>query len=540
MGRFRIFAVALVVVIAPSGCAWVARVGVSTAGVQPSGAASSAGTDVSPNGRYIVFTSDAANLVAGDLNGAADVFLRDNQTGVTERVSIADNEAEADLGGYQGLVSADGRYVAFSSDAVNLVTGDSNASTDVFLRDRQAGTTIRVSVRNGGGQSDGPSYLSSMTPDAKIIVFASDAENLIGTTAVPLDQNFSTDVYIRDRTTATAKTQRISVATDGSEGDLNSFGGSISDDGRYIAFMSNASNFDPNDSGIFTDVFVRDRNSAAPVTTRVTGLPGLGEADADSSNVVISGDGKVVVFDTDAGNLLAVSDDNLTTDVYAQTLATGVFERISVATDGGDSNDFSFLAGISDDSRFVLFQSGAKNLIPGTLTAASNSFVRDRTTGSTVLGATTQQQTEPSDPNPNLAGSSPNAISGDGRYVLFTSTAGNVIATGDANSSVADVFLRSNPVPYIFSASPSTLTQGTTSTISFFGSGLHPGSLVVMGGGITVNTVTFVDQSRIDINVTLAPDAELGPHTPYVFDAGTGAGPLTGGVTFFPALFSVV
>jgi|GEM_PF-6416297 Bacterial Ig-like domain (DUF1927)./WD40-like Beta Propeller Repeat. len=539
MGRFRKVGVALGVVLATSGCAWVGRVGVSTAGVQPGGGAS-AGTDVSPNGRYIVFTSDAANLVPGDLNGSSDVFWRDNQTGVTERVSVANNGSEAALGGYQGLVSADGRYVAFSSDSEDIVTGDTNASTDVFLRDRLAGTTIRVSVKNAGGQADGPSYLSSMTPDTKIIVFASDAENLIGTTAAPLDQNFSTDVYIRDRTTATAKTQRISVATDGTEGDLDSFGGSISDDGRYIAFMSNSSNFDINDSGIFTDVFVRDRNIAAPSTTRITALPSGDEADADSSNVVISGDGTVVAFDTDAGNLVATPDGNLTTDVYAATLATGVIERVSVSTTGGDTNDFSFVAGISDDARFVLFQSGAKNLMPYTLAATSNSFVRDRTTGATALGASTQGQHEPSDPDPGLAGSSPNAISGDGRYVLFTSTASDVMSAGDSNGTNADVFLRSNPVPFVFVASPSTVTRGTTVTISLIGSGLHTGSLVVIGGGVTVNNVTFVNQSRLDVNVTVAADAELGARTPYVFDAGTGAGPFTGGLTFFPSLFSVV
>lgn len=534
MSRFRIAIVAVAVVIATSGCAWIARVGVSTAGVQPSGG-STTGTDVSADGRFVVFTSDATNLVPGDLNNAADVFLRDNKTGVTERVSIADNEAEGGLGGYQGLVSADGRYVGFTSDSTNLVTGDTNASTDVFVRDRQLATTTRVSLRNGGGQSDGSSFLTAMTPDAKVFVFDSDAELLIGVN----DQNFSTDVYVRDRSTATAKTQRISVATDGTEGDLDSYGGSISNDGRFVAFMSNASNFDPNDSGVFTDVFVHDRNALAPVTTRVTGM-GLDEADADSQSAAISGDGKVVAFDTDAANLIDPPDGNLTTDVYAKTLATGVYERISVSRDGGDSNNYSFLTGISDDSRFVLFQSGATNLVPGTLNASSNSFVRDRTTGAAYLGATTQRQGEPSDPNPGLAGSSPNAISGDGRYVLFTSTASDVLSSGDANGTVADVYLRSNPVPYIFVASPSTLSRGATVTVTLTGSGLHAGSLVVMGGGITTNSVTFVDQSRIDVNVTVAPDAELGPRTPYVFDPGTGAGPLTGGATFFPALLSVV
>lgn len=530
MRRVRSFGVVLAVVLATGGCAWVGRVGVSTSGAQPTSGVTT-GTDVSPTGRYVVFTSEATNLVTGDTNNSADVFLRDSQTGVTERVSIADNEAEAQVGGYGGLVSSDGRYVAFSSDSENLVTLDTNLSTDVFLRDRVAGTTIRVS--RGGTEGNGPSYLQSMTPDARYIVFASDADNLIGTA----DQNFSTDVFLRDRTLA--KTERVSVATDGTEGDLDSSGGSISDDGRYVTFISNASNFDPNDSGIYADVFVRDRNVAAPLTTRLTALPNGDEADADSSNALISGDGRVVAFDTDAGNLLSQPDDNVTTDVYARVLATGVTERISTGLGNTDSTDFSFVAGISDDARFVLFQSGASNLISTKLTSVSNSFVRDRSSGSTVLGATSDGQGEPSDPNVANGGSFPNAISGDGRYVLFSSNATDVIRAGDTNGNVTDVFLRSNPVPYLFLATPSTVARGATITMSLSGSGLHAGPLVLMGDGVTVNSVTAVSESKLNVNITVAANAPVGPRTPIVIDAGTGAGAFTGGNTFYPGLYSV-
>ena len=530
MRRVRSFGVVLVAILATSGCAWVGRVGVSTSGAQPTSGATT-GTDISPTGRYVVFTSEASNLVTGDLNGAADVFWRDNQTGVTERVSIADNEAEAPLGGYGGLVSADGRYVAFSSDSANLVALDTNMSTDVFVRDRVAGTTARVS--RGAAEGNGPSYLQSMTPDARFIVFTSDADNLVGTA----DQNFSTDVFLRDRTLA--KTERVSVATDGTEGDLDSSGGSISDDGRYVTFISNASNFDPNDSGIWADVFVRDRLASVPVTTRITALPNADEADADSSNAVISGDGRVVAFDTDAGNLLSQPDNNLTTDVYAKVLATGVTERISTGMGNTDSNNFSFVAGISDDARFVLFQSGASNLISSSLKSVSNSFVRDRSSGSTVLGATSDAQSEPSDPNVANGGSFPNAISGDGRYVLFSSNATDVIRAGDTNGNVTDVFLRSNPVPYLFLATPSTVARGTTVTMSLFGSGLHAGPLVLMGDGVTVNSVTAVSESQLNVNITVAANAPVGPRTPVVIDAGTGAGAFTGGNTFFPGLYSV-
>lgn len=531
MGRMRILGVAVAVVVATGGCAWVGRVGLSSTGAQPGGGTST-GTDVSPNGRFVVFSSDAANLVPNDTNNSADVFLRDNQLNTTERVSLGTAGVQGDAGGFQGLVSADGRYVAFSSDSTNLVVSDTNASTDVFLRDRQLATTTRVSVRTAGGQSDGASFLQSMTPDATLIVFASDATNLIGT----VDQNFSTDIYLRDRTAN--KTTRVSVATDGTEGDSDSSVASISDNGRFVAFISNASTFDPNDSGVFADVFLRDRTAAT--TTRLTAFPDTTEADGDSSNVAISGDGSTVVFDSDATNLVTPADGNGTTDVYAVTVATGTIERISANASGGDASNFSFLAGVSDNGRFVAFQSAAKNLIPMPLVAQVDSFVRDRSSGSIALVGKTQAQGEPSNPDPVLAGSSPNAISGDGRYVLFTSSATDVLGAPDTNGTVADVFLGSNPVPYLFLATPSTVARGTTTTISLQGSGLHAGSLVLMGDGVTVNSVTPVSESRLDVNVTVAFDAAVGPRMPFVVDNGTGAGAFTGGLTFFPGLYSVI
>ena len=530
MRRIRTGGLALVVVIATSGCAWVGRVGVSTAGNQPGGG-SIVATDLSPDGRYAVFTSSATNLVANDTNNATDVFLHDNQAKTTERISITDAEAQSALGGYQGLVSANGRYVAFASDSEDLIIGDTNLSTDGFVRDRQLGTTVRVSRRNGGGQGNGASYLQAMTPDGRFILFASDADNLIGL----LDQNFSTDVYLRD-TFGLGTTTRVSVATDGTEGDLDSFGGSISDDGRYVAFVSNASNFDINDSGIYTDVFVRDR--IAVTTTRITGFADGTEGDLDSTNVVISGNGAVVAFDSDASNLVATPDTNQTSDVYAAPVAGGTIERISVNNTGGDSDNYSFVTGLSDNGRFVLFQSGATNLANLAVTAFSNSYLRDRTAGSTALAGTTSRMGEPSSLDPAVAGSTPGAISGDGRYIAFTSSASDVTPT-DTNGTVPDLYQRSNPVPFLLFASPTTIARGASGTISLHGASLHPGSLVLMGDGVAVTGTTFVSDTQVDVAVTVAADAEVGPHMPFIVDNGTGAGALTGGLAFLPGAFSV-
>lgn len=536
MNRVRSVAAFAALAVATSGCAWVGRVGVAADGAQP-GSGSTMATDVSPTGRYVVFTSDAENLVANDTNGSADVFLRDTKNGTTERVSLANSGGQAELGGYGGLVSADGRYVAFNSDSSNLLaTADANDSTDVFLRDRTLKTTVRISTRNAGGESDGSSYLQSMTPDANFIVFDSDATNLYGIT----DQNFSVDVYVRDR--AGSSTRRVSVATDGTEGDLDSYGGSISDDGRYVAFVSDDSGYlDPNDSGVFTDVFLRDRS--LNTTTRLTVLADGEEADFDSNDVRISGDGKVVVFNSDAANLDA-EDDGFATDVYAKVLGTTGFERISVAPAGSadpNPDDYAFVTGVSANGRYVLFQSGASNLLADPTSAMSNSFVRDRTTGTTVLAGLSSQQTEPVGADAQRSGSIPNAISDDGRYLVYSSSATDVLGPGsDSNGDVEDVFMRSNPVPFIFAVTPASLARGATGNVNLIGSNLvATGALITFGDGVTVNSVVSSSATQITVSVTVAANAAPGPRTPLIVQSGTGGPSFSGGLAFLPQAFTV-
>ncbi len=514
--------VALVVVL--TGCAWVGRDGVGSSGSQS--ASPVFGTAVSTSGRFVVFSSDGSDLVGGDGNGSVDVFLRDNQNSTTERVSLGTN-GEGNAGGYGGLVSSDGRYVAFSSDSTNLISGDTNAATDVFVRDRTAGTTTRVSVTLGT-PGDGGSYLQSMSSDGRYVVFESDASNLVGG-----DSNGATDIFVRD--TMSATTTRVSVASNGTEGDQGSFDGSISNDGRYVVFTSDARTLDPTDSGLHLDVFVRDRT--AGTTSRLSVFSGR-EGNGDAFDPHISGDGSVVAFDSDASNLTSPPDTSGNSDVFVDVLSSRVIQRISTSTAGGNSNGDSFNAGLSGDGRFVVFESSATNLVSATLTAPQNSFVRDRTSGATALAGLTQQQGEPTNPTASLGGSQVNGISGDGRYILYTSTATDVVGA-DANGSLADVLLRSNPIPLIFSASPSSIARGTTGVVALRGTNLHPNSTVLMGDGVTVNAVTYINSGEIDVNVTVAPTAAPGPRMPFVLDSGTGAGPFTGGLAFFPNLITV-
>jgi Tol biopolymer transport system component len=208
---------------------------------------------ISADGRYVVLTSSASNLVAGDTNGSTDVFVRDRLSGTTERVSVDSSGAQANKGSDWGMISLNGRYVAFGSYASNLVPGDTNGKVDAFVRDRQTGTTERLSLDSGGMQADGDSNKPVLTPDGRFAAFQSMASNLVAG-----DTNGKSDIFVRDRQLGT--TQRVSVDSNGGQGNAESGfqGPSISLDGRYVAFDSRAE-LDPADTNDYDDIYVRDR-----------------------------------------------------------------------------------------------------------------------------------------------------------------------------------------------------------------------------------------------------------------------------------------
>jgi len=165
------------------------RLSVSSAGTQ--GNDSSLAPSISADGRYVVFESDASNLVPGDTNGRYDIFLRDRQTGTTTRLNVSSTGTQGNGVSGRPSISADGRYVAFNSDASNLVPGDTNGRNDIFLRDRQTGTTTRLSVSSTGVQGDGHSYDPFISADGRYVAFNSHA-----TTLVPGDTNGKQDIFL--------------------------------------------------------------------------------------------------------------------------------------------------------------------------------------------------------------------------------------------------------------------------------------------------------------------------------------------------------
>ncbi len=282
-----------------------------------------------------------------------------------QRVSVADDGTQANGGTYHPSLSADGRFVAFSSHASNLVPGDTNNSNDVFLFDRRTETLERVSVADDGTQGNSDSRRPSLSADGRFVAFASAASNL-----VPGDTNNATDVFVFDRQSRTI--ERISVADDGTQGNGDSTAPSLSDDGRFVAFESNASNLVHGDTIERSDVFVFDRQtrSIEQVSVADDGTQGNGHSGSPS----LSADGRFVAFRSLASNLVP-GDTNENWDVFVYDRQAGKIERVSLTADATEGNAPSNQASLSADGRFLAFASHASNLVPGDTNGTMDVFV---------------------------------------------------------------------------------------------------------------------------------------------------------------------
>jgi Tol biopolymer transport system component len=399
------------------------RVSVDSAGGE--GDHDSTYTFIAANGRIVAFTSDATNLVAADTNGAGDVFVHDRTTGTTERVSVDSSGVEANGFNYVTSISADGRIVAFTSDATNLVALDLNHVFDCFLHDRTTGSTERVSVGASGQEGNGSSGWASLSANGGSVAFTSLAANL-----VTGDVNFAWDVFVRDRIGGT--TRRMSVDSSGAEGNGASLLAALSADGNVVAFESSASNLVASDNNGMRDLFVHDRTTG--VTERVSVDSSGAEGDDDSGYFApsLSADGRIVAFVSTATNLVA-NDTNGFLDVFVHDRTTGITERVSVDSSGAEGDDDSSYPVLSADGRLVAFQSGATNLVANDTNATTDIFVHDRATGVTERVSV------------DSAGAEEDSYSGgpsltpDGTLVAFYSTASNLVAN-DSNGST-DVFV---------------------------------------------------------------------------------------------------
>lgn len=415
---------------------------------------------ISADGRYMAFQSDATNLVAGPASGFADIYVRDTclsaPTGCTPttiRASVAADGSLANGNSRSAAISADGRYVAFDSSATNLVPNDTNGPflADVFVRDTCVGapvgcmtTTTRVSVASDGTEANNDSRGASISADGRFVAFSSGATNLIVGDTNPAG------VAVRDSCAnaapgCTPSTFRAAVASDGTQDGTGSGITAISANGRFVTFLSFATNVVPGDTNGEPDAFVRDTcfgapSGCTPSTMRIS-LAGDGaQANArtdNSSPSPITGNGRLVAFTSFATNLVP-GDTNDFADVFVRdtcvngapvcTLST---RRVSVVFEGSQANNGSHEPSVSGDGRFVVFSSLATNLTPGGISAPKHVFLRDTCfSGPTGCIPTTILLSITPDRFHGDGISDSGKISADGRFVVFRSNSTNLIPGG--------------------------------------------------------------------------------------------------------------
>ena len=387
----------------------------------------SAEASISATGRFVAFNSPASTLVSGDTNGVPDVFVHDRKTGQTTRVSVASDGTEGNCNSDFPSLSVNGRYVAFDSCADNLVSGDSNGFVDTFVHDRATGQTTLVSVASDGTQgNESSSSHVSISANGRYVAFQSFASNLVSG-----DTNNTLDVFVHDR--QTGQTTRVSVRSNGTQGNGLSAHPSISANGRYVAFASSASNLVNGDNNGAEDVFIHDRKTGRTTLVSVAsdGTPGNGESAFPS----LSANGHYVAFFSSASNLVS-GDTNFTSDIFVHDRQTGRTTRVSVASDGTQANDGSGTLSISANGRYVAFESVASNLVSSDTNNSQDIFVHDRQKGQTTRVTVASDGTQG---NGNSFDPYPASISANGRFVAFESVASNLVS--DDTNGVTDFFV---------------------------------------------------------------------------------------------------
>jgi Tol biopolymer transport system component len=473
-------------------------------GSQANGA--SGDVSISSDGRYVAFYSYATDLVSGDTNGVADVFRKDLVTGDIVRCSTSSSSAQANGGSYFSSMSADGRYVAFYSDATDLVSGDTNGVTDIFRKDMQEREIVRCSTDASRDQANGISYDPCISADGRYVAFHSDATDLVGG-----DTNGYSDVFRKDL--VTDEILRCSTSSSNAQATGGSYYASISSDGRYVAFESSASDLMDGDTNGYSDVFRKDLQTGETLccSTDASGT----QADNYSDYPSLSADGRFVALMSKASNLVD-GDSNAVQDIFRKDLQTGHVACCS----SGTADDYSDDPSISTNGRFVTFDSRAANLVDGdtngemdvfrtelapyviSVSPDSGRVGKEVTIAGTDFGATRGTSTVRFGTTAVT-----NYISWSNTQIVCKVPAG---AAGAVNVKVNTTGGLSNlvlfkVVPFVSGISPKSGVQGTVVTINGTGFRATRGTSYVKFGG--VKATNYVSWSATEIVVKVPAGA---------------------------------
>ena len=439
---------------------------------------------ITPDARWIAFSSTATNLVANDTNGVADVFLRNRTTGSIERVTVDTAGTPANGDSWATGISDDGRFVLFLSLANNLVPGDTNGVMDGFVRDRLNNTTRRVTIGAGGVQATAYIDSAAISGDGSTVAFGTASP------LVPGDTNGQHDVFVL--TLATGAVERASVDAAGNQGNGGAFSPSVSVDGRFVTFHSTSNNLVANDTNAARDIFVRDRQTAT--IERISTGPGGIQSNADSRYSRCNADGQHIAFISFATNLVP-GDTNGTADVFVHDRTTGVTDRVSVSSTGsqGTTSITSYLTlpAISAQGRYVAFYSQLDGLA-GPINATDDAFVHDRMTGRTMKVSRSSTGTAGNATSGPLAQFGVTwlletmAIASDPPIAVFSTEASNLVPW-DSNAS-SDVFAVDIGLRCV-AAGPAVI--GGAATVDLAAES-YPNQLFVGTFSATVNTGVFL------------------------------------------------
>ena len=389
---------------------------VNTSGGSPNSNTSALSSSL--DGRYVVFQSNATDLVSSPaVTGSnSQIYVRDRYTNTTQLVSV--NSAGTNGGNSWSqapTISSDGRYVAFNSPATNLTNTNPGGTIEVYVRDLVSQTTVLASSSSSGAAANSTSYDGSISGDGNFVVFRTAASNLVSGVTPSSEQ-----VFVKDLTDSSVKV--VSKNGSGALANANTTGPRISCEGRFIIFLTNATNL-PGQTSAVWNIYMADMLHGGAVTDITPNVP----SGTSFGPMTISCNGNYVGFNSDASNIVS-GDTNSQVDAFIYDRITNGFDLVSKSSSGTLGNDTSAEVSVSNDGRFVTFSSAATNLIASDTNSNYDIFMHDRLSGTTELVSK------------NLSGTQANgfsfqpSISSNAKYIFYGSTANNLIS-GYSNSN---------------------------------------------------------------------------------------------------------